>query len=156
MSRLTSVAQPQLEQTMTYRRANVNSGMKNTQSRLPVSMIRCAASSWQWSQRSLATATSRSRGNTPMNRNLFRCYERRLNVASIPRWVHDGGTSVDIRAAFWNRRALRASVGRVLDWDFDQLVLAHGPKQTSGAKPFVERALAWALGSSVPRPGLDV
>lgn len=70
---------------------------------------------------------------------------------SIPRRVHDGGTSVDIRAAFWNRRALRASVGRVLDWDFDQLVLAHGPQQTSGAKPFVERALAWALGSSVPR-----
>jgi hypothetical protein len=66
----------------------------------------------------------------------------------------EGGTSVDIRAAFWNRRALRASLERVLDWDFDQVVLAHGPFLTSGAKPFVERALAWALGSSVPRPRL--
>ena len=28
----------------------------------------------------------------------------------------DGGTSADIRASFWNRKALRASVQRLLDW----------------------------------------
>lgn len=57
----------------------------------------------------------------------------------------DGGTSIDIRLSFWDRRALRASVRRVLDWDFAQVVLAHGPIVTRDARSFVERAFAWAL-----------
>jgi glyoxylase-like metal-dependent hydrolase (beta-lactamase superfamily II) len=61
-----------------------------------------------------------------------------------------GGTSRDIRATFWDRRALRASVARVLDWDFDKVVLAHGPCITQGARDFVEAAFAWALPRSGP------
>jgi hypothetical protein len=57
----------------------------------------------------------------------------------------DGGTSVDIRASFWDRQALRASLERLLAWEFDNLVLAHGPCVTGNAKPFVENAFAWAL-----------
>jgi hypothetical protein len=56
-----------------------------------------------------------------------------------------GGTSVDIRASFWDRDALRASIQRLLDWEFDNLVLAHGPCVIGDAKPFVENAFAWAL-----------
>ncbi len=57
----------------------------------------------------------------------------------------DGGTALDIRATFWDRTALRSSVERLLDLDFDTVVLAHGPCITSDAKSFVERAFAWAL-----------
>jgi hypothetical protein len=57
----------------------------------------------------------------------------------------DGGTSRDIKASFWDRKALRASVERVMDWDFDRLIMAHGPCLSDGAKPFVADKLAWAL-----------
>lgn len=56
-----------------------------------------------------------------------------------------GGTSIDIRASFWDRKALRESLERLLLWEFDNLVLAHGPYIEGQAKPFVEKAFAWAL-----------
>ncbi|MGH8794774.1 MAG: DUF4336 domain-containing protein [Stackebrandtia sp.] len=58
----------------------------------------------------------------------------------------DGGTPVDVRMSFWDRKALLASVRRILDWDFDKVVLAHGPCVSEGARPFAEKAFAWALG----------
>jgi hypothetical protein len=33
----------------------------------------------------------------------------------------------------------------LLDWEFDNLVLAHGPCVIGNAKPFVENAFAWAI-----------
>ncbi|HMT87961.1 MAG TPA: DUF4336 domain-containing protein [Arachnia sp.] len=57
----------------------------------------------------------------------------------------DGGTARDIRASFLNRAALRASLERVLDWDFDQVVVGHGPIITTDARGFVARAFAWAF-----------
>jgi hypothetical protein len=57
----------------------------------------------------------------------------------------DGGTARDIRLSFWNRKAARASVESVLAWDFDQLVMAHGPCVDTGAKSFVEKAFDWVL-----------
>lgn len=57
----------------------------------------------------------------------------------------DGGTALDIKATFWDRKALRASVEELLELDFDRLVLAHGPCLPDGAKAFVEKAFAWAL-----------
>jgi hypothetical protein len=56
-----------------------------------------------------------------------------------------GGTSIDIKASLGNREALRGSVERLLGWDFDQVVLAHGPIVSDDAKAFVQRAFAWAL-----------
>lgn len=56
----------------------------------------------------------------------------------------DGGTALDIKATFWDRKALRASVAELLDRDFDAVILAHGPCFWNGAKPFVEKTFAWA------------
>lgn len=55
-----------------------------------------------------------------------------------------GGVPRDVRA-ITNRRSARAWAERVLAWDFDQLVLAHGPVLRSAAKPAVERAFDWLL-----------
>jgi hypothetical protein len=57
----------------------------------------------------------------------------------------DGGTARDLRLSFWNRNAVRASVESVLGWDFDQLVMAHGPCVNTGAKATVEKAFDWLL-----------
>jgi hypothetical protein len=57
----------------------------------------------------------------------------------------DGGTSIDIRASFWDRTALRSSVEKLLEWNFDQVVIAHGPLVRDNARAFVARALARAL-----------
>ena len=54
-----------------------------------------------------------------------------------------GGVPRDIRAI--SRRGARAWVERVLSWDFDRLVMAHGPVVATGARAYVERAFAWAL-----------
>jgi hypothetical protein len=44
-----------------------------------------------------------------------------------------------------DRPALRRAVERILSWDFDRLVLAHGRLVESGAKDLVARAYAFAL-----------
>lgn len=56
-----------------------------------------------------------------------------------------GGVPRDIRSLSRNRKVTRAWAERVLDWDFDNLVLAHGPVIRGGARPVVERALDWML-----------
>lgn len=57
----------------------------------------------------------------------------------------EGGTPLDIRVSFLDRKAARASLERVLSWDFDKLVIAHGPIFTSGVRQIVENAFAWAV-----------
>jgi hypothetical protein len=54
-----------------------------------------------------------------------------------------GGTALDIQLTFWDREAARRSLDRVLGWDFDKLIIAHGPCLQTGAKAYVERAFAW-------------
>ena len=54
-----------------------------------------------------------------------------------------GGVSRDIRLTFRDRDAARASLRRILAWDFDKLVVAHGPIVTSGARETVENAFSW-------------
>jgi hypothetical protein len=55
----------------------------------------------------------------------------------------DGGVGRDIRLTFRHRDAARASVDRILQWDFDKLVIAHGPVVTHDARRIVEKAFAW-------------
>ena len=43
----------------------------------------------------------------------------------------------------YDRDAARASLRRILAWDFDKLVVAHGPIVTSGAREIVENAFSW-------------
>lgn len=53
-----------------------------------------------------------------------------------------GGVPRDIRL-ITDRRRGREWVRHVLAWDFDRLVMAHGPVIHDGARALVERAFAW-------------
>ena len=54
-----------------------------------------------------------------------------------------GGVPLDIRLSFTNRDLARRSLEKLLSWDFDKLVIAHGVCIGKDAKPFVERAFRW-------------
>lgn len=56
--------------------------------------------------------------------------------------VLDGGVPVDIRLSF-NKRIGRESLVRLLSWDFDNLIVAHGECVRNRATAFVERAFGW-------------
>jgi hypothetical protein len=64
--------------------------------------------------------------------------------------IRNGGVPLDVRLSFTNRTAARTSLSRLLAWNFDRLVVAHGDCLETGAKPFVERAFRW-LGRRRPR-----
>jgi Domain of unknown function (DUF4336) len=55
----------------------------------------------------------------------------------------NGGVPPDIRLSFTNRRLARRSLQRLLSWDFDKLILAHGVCVEREAKQFVKRAFSW-------------
>ena len=44
-----------------------------------------------------------------------------------------------------NRDLARRSLEKLLSWDFDKLVIAHGVCVEKDAKPFVERAFRWLV-----------
>ena len=54
-----------------------------------------------------------------------------------------GGVALDIRLSFTNRNLARRSLEKLLSWDFDKLIIAHGVCIEKDAKPFVERAFRW-------------
>ena len=54
-----------------------------------------------------------------------------------------GGVGRDIRLTFRDKVAARESIEQILQWDFEKLVLAHGPVVTDAARETVERAFAW-------------
>lgn len=56
-----------------------------------------------------------------------------------------GGTARDIRLTFRNKAAAKESAERILAWDFETLVVAHGPVIKHAARETVERAFAWLL-----------
>ncbi len=57
--------------------------------------------------------------------------------------VLDGGVPSDIRLTFTNRRLARRSLEKLLEWDFDRLILAHGACVERNAKAFVRGAFHW-------------
>jgi hypothetical protein len=58
--------------------------------------------------------------------------------------VLNGGVGLDIRFSFiGNKSAGRKALERLLSWDFDRVILAHGPCVEGDAKPFIRRAFAW-------------
>jgi hypothetical protein len=63
----------------------------------------------------------------------------RLAGAAYP----NGGVGRDLRATFVRRGLARQSLEKLLSWDFDKLILAHGACIEKDAKPFVERAFCW-------------
>lgn len=54
-----------------------------------------------------------------------------------------GGVARDIRLSFRDRAAARQSLIKILEWDFDQLVVAHGPVITHAGRRRVEDAFSW-------------
>jgi hypothetical protein len=54
-----------------------------------------------------------------------------------------GGVAIDIRMSFMNRGLARKSLAKLLSWDFDRLIIAHGPCIEKDAKSFVQRAFRW-------------
>jgi hypothetical protein len=56
-----------------------------------------------------------------------------------------GGVGLDIRLSFIHRDLARKSLEKLLSWDFDKLIIAHGPCIETNAKAFVERAFQWLM-----------
>jgi len=56
-----------------------------------------------------------------------------------------GGVGLDIRLSFTNRNLARRSLDKLLSWDFDKLIIAHGECIEKDAKAFVERAFRWLV-----------
>jgi hypothetical protein len=55
-----------------------------------------------------------------------------------------GGVPLDMKMAFLlKRRLFRHSLDKLLSWDFDKLIIAHGPCIESGAKQYIKKAFRW-------------
>ena len=54
-----------------------------------------------------------------------------------------GSTPREWRASFLRRGPARAARERVLGWNAERLIIAHGDCVHSGAAGVIERALAW-------------
>jgi hypothetical protein len=55
----------------------------------------------------------------------------------------DGGVGLDMKMAFLNRSLARQSLEKLLSWDFDKVIIAHGPCVETDAKQYIQRALRW-------------
>ena len=56
-----------------------------------------------------------------------------------------GGVGLDIRLSFIHRNLARQSLMKLLSWDFDKLIIAHGMCIETNAKAFVEQAFHWLM-----------
>ncbi len=56
-----------------------------------------------------------------------------------------GGVGLDIRLSFIHRDLARQSLEKLLSWDFDKLIIAHGVCIGTNAKAFVERVFQWLM-----------
>lgn len=57
--------------------------------------------------------------------------------------AHDPGTPREWRLTFWNRRAARRALRRILAWEPERVVMAHGTPVCEGGAAFIARALRW-------------
>ena len=65
----------------------------------------------------------------------------------------EGGVSLDIKLSVRDKMAMRRSVERILDWDFDNLIISHGHCLQGGAKKAVAGAFDWLKVAPLqPRP----
>ncbi len=55
------------------------------------------------------------------------------------------GPLLDVKLAYLDKRAASDSIEKVMDWDFDKMILAHGHLVNSGAKQVFERAYRFLL-----------
>ena len=57
----------------------------------------------------------------------------------------NGGVGLDLRLSFRDKALARQSMERMMSWDFDRLIIAHGPCVESKAKSFLRDAFKWLL-----------
>jgi Domain of unknown function (DUF4336) len=63
------------------------------------------------------------------------------------------GAPREWRASFFNRRAARAALDRILAWPIEQVLVAHGESVTANGAQFVRNGFAWLLaGEPAARP----
>ena len=55
------------------------------------------------------------------------------------------GPLLDVKLAYLDRKAARKSLEKVMDWDFDQMIITHGHLVKSGAKKVFYRAYQFLL-----------
>ena len=55
------------------------------------------------------------------------------------------GPLLDVKLAYLDKKAARASLEKVMNWDFEKMILAHGHLVNSGAKQVVMRAYGFLL-----------
>lgn len=55
----------------------------------------------------------------------------------------DGGVALDMKMTFLNRSLARRSLEKLLSWDFDKLIIAHGACIESGAKQYIKTVFRW-------------
>lgn len=67
------------------------------------------------------------------------------NLAKRIGGVLNGGVPRDIRWSFTDRGKAREALEKLLSWDFDKVILAHGACVDHNAKDFVEAAFRWLL-----------
>jgi hypothetical protein len=77
-----------------------------------------------------------------------------LNAATRIAGVQAGGVPLDIRLSFFRRGSGRESLRKVLAWDFDRVIVAHGDCIEREAKAAVSRAFGW-LGSEREGPAIE-
>jgi hypothetical protein len=56
-----------------------------------------------------------------------------------------GGVGLEIKLTFTDRKLARRSLRKLLSWDFDKLIIAHGDCIDAHAKRFVEQAFSWLM-----------
>ena len=67
-----------------------------------------------------------------------------LNALATIAGVRSGGTPPDIRLSFaFGKTQGRESLRRLLSWDFDRVIIAHGDCVTQEGKAYVQRAFRW-------------
>ncbi len=62
-----------------------------------------------------------------------------------------GGVPTDIKLTFTNQELARQSLRKLLSWDFDNLIVAHGECVRGGAKAFVEGAFTFLTSGDARR-----
>ena len=78
------------------------------------------------------------------------CFNYPATGSGVPRLYRklagvDGKFAVElcVRLFVRDRKALRSSCDRIIEWDFDRVVVAHGEVLESGGKEAFKRAFAW-------------
>ena len=69
-----------------------------------------------------------------------------------PRLRPRPGPTSAFRLAVRDKPAARASVERILDWDFDRLIVGHGDIVETGGEEAFRRAWEWAVKDSNLQP----